>query len=89
MSNDTAQSEMPCYICHKQIEALKIAKIELIGTPAAGKITPVEDGYGVFLVTFEYMEKHKPHVGGYFVRYKDGYCSFSPAKAFEEGYTKE
>ena len=29
-----------------------------------------------------------PHVGGYYVLYEDGYESFSPAKAFEEGYTR-
>lgn len=27
-----------------------------------------------------------PGIGGYFVRYEDGYTSWSPAKAFEEGY---
>jgi len=27
-------------------------------------------------------------VGGYYVRYEDGYESWSPAKAFEEGYTR-
>ena len=27
-------------------------------------------------------------VGGYYVRYEDGFESWSPAKAFEEGYTK-
>jgi hypothetical protein len=32
------------------------------------------------------MHKHKPQVGGYYVLYKDGYASFSPASAFEEGY---
>lgn len=32
--------------------------------------------------------KHDPHVGGYFVRYDDGYESFSPAAAFESGYTR-
>lgn len=26
--------------------------------------------------------------GGYYVRYQDGYESWSPAKAFEEGYTR-
>jgi hypothetical protein len=33
------------------------------------------------------MHKHKPQVGGYFVQYRDGYKSFSPAAAFEEGYS--
>jgi hypothetical protein len=34
------------------------------------------------------MIKHAPQVGGYYVRYPDGYESWSPAKAFEEGYTE-
>jgi hypothetical protein len=38
-------------------------------------------------VNAEYLQKHKPRVGGYYVRYADGYESFSPAQAFEEGYT--
>jgi hypothetical protein len=32
------------------------------------------------------LDKHKPEVGGYYVVYKEGYKSFSPAGAFEEGY---
>lgn len=36
----------------------------------------------------EWMNKHKPVVGGYLVLYDDGYCSFSPAEAFESGYTR-
>ena len=35
----------------------------------------------------EWLDKHNPEVGGYYVVYEDGYKSFSPAKAFEEGYT--
>ena len=34
------------------------------------------------------VEKHNPEAGGYYVVYEDGYKSFSPAKAFEEGYTR-
>ena len=39
------------------------------------------------LVLQSYIEKHAPLVGGYFVRYEDGYESFSQAAAFEGGYT--
>ena len=35
----------------------------------------------------EYVAKHKLEVGGYYVVYEDGYKSFSPASAFESGYT--
>jgi hypothetical protein len=33
------------------------------------------------------MKKHRPQVGGYYVLYEDGYHSFSPAPAFESGYS--
>ncbi|EPJ3208563.1 hypothetical protein JGC44_21260 [Salmonella enterica subsp. enterica serovar Derby] len=29
---------------------------------------------------------HQSEVGGYFVRYEDGYESYSPVEAFEKGY---
>lgn len=50
-------------------------------------ITPEEQGYAPFPVSQSYMRKHDPQVGGYWVIYKDGYTSWSPAEAFEEGYT--
>lgn len=37
-------------------------------------------------VSDEWVARHSAHIGGYFVRYADGYESFFPAKAFEEGY---
>ena len=90
--------EMPLYNCHKQVHALKIANLE----PSAGNrpagpteetdggliITPEDDGYAPFKVDHGYVQRHKPEVGGYYVVYKDGYKSYSPAKAFEEGYTR-
>jgi hypothetical protein len=73
-------TEMPRYKCHKEVWALKIAKIEgVIVTPEDKRYTPFEVGD-------DYLLKHKPFVGGYYVVYDDGYRSFSPAKAFEEGY---
>ncbi len=79
--------EMPKYNCHKQVWALKIASIGLREDGGAS-IFPVEEGYDYFVVSADYMKKHNPQPGGYFVRYKDGYESFSPADAFEEGYVK-
>jgi len=35
------------------------------------------------------MERHKPQALGYLVAYQpDGYLSWSPAEAFETGYTQ-
>lgn len=47
-----------------------------------------EQGYSPFEVSREYLDKHQPEAGGYYVRYADGYESFSPASAFEKGYTR-
>lgn len=77
---------LPRYICHKQVWALKIRSIEIL-EDGAGLITPEEEGYIPFHVTRDYMAKHVPKLGGYWVKYDDGYQSWSPAKAFEEGYT--
>lgn len=80
-----AQMEMPRYQCYKQVWALRIAKI--VHTADGGAdITPADDGYAPFHVPLEYLQKHKPQEGGYYVVYEDGYKSFSPAEAFESGY---
>lgn len=87
--------EMPRYKCHKEVWALKIKEIvrdsdkareEGRETDGSATITPEENGYEPFMVDANYMHKHKPEVGGYYVVYKDGYKSFSPAMAFEDGY---
>ncbi len=36
----------------------------------------------------KYVRKHDPKPGGYYVVYEDGYTSWSPADAFEGGYTR-
>lgn len=89
--------EMPKYKCHKEVWGLKIARIEKDSdmakttnreTDGSATITPVEEGYAPFKVDHAYMRKHNPTVGGYYVVYEDGYKSFSPADAFEDGYTR-
>jgi hypothetical protein len=46
------------------------------------------EGFQLAHVSVKWMEKNNPQAGGYFVRYEDGYESFSPAAAFESGYTR-
>lgn len=58
--------------------------------PSAQKTEYVlTDNSGDFeiVVNEDFMERHGVHSGGYFVRYADGYQSFSPADTFEDGYT--
>jgi hypothetical protein len=45
----------------------------------------LDDG-SLVTVAEDFFAKHNPQVGGYLVIYADGYMSFSPAKAFEDGY---
>ena len=77
-----AAKEMPKYVCHKEVWALKIADV------TGNTITPTEEGYAPFQVPSEMYLRYTPTVGDYYVVYADGYKSFSPAKAFEEGYSR-
>lgn len=90
---------MPKYQCHKKVWALKIAEIEFEGaiTDDEGRrvvggavIIPYNEGnktYESFKVDAEYVSKHNPRPGGYYVVYEGGYKSYSPAEPFESGYT--
>ena len=97
-SNPVAQMmiELPRYQSHKIVHALKIksilfdsmaAKFINRETDGSAMITPEDDRYMSFRVEAEYVHKHQPKVGGYYVVYDDGYESWSPADAFESGYT--
>jgi hypothetical protein len=83
-----AQVEMPRYKCHKEVWALKIKYVVVDLNDGSAMITPAEDGYAPFKVDGSYTHKHNPQPGGYYVVYKDGYKSWSPAEAFEDGYTR-
>lgn len=88
-----AHAQMPKYKCHKKVWALKIAKVVPSSKagkdylkPHTGTLIPEDNRYGPIEVSEEYMTKHAPKAGGYYVVYEDGYKSFSPALAFESGY---
>ena len=85
---------MPKYKCYKEVWALKIKEIKRDGegenreTDGSAILGFEESGQDACKVDSDFMFKHKPEVGGYYVVYKDGYRSFSPAEAFETGYEK-
>ncbi|WP_072095023.1 hypothetical protein [Enterobacter cloacae] len=91
------QQQMPRYQCHKKVWALKIELVDHKPNPDhTGKtgassygaiIHPVDKRYPSFDVSPDYVCKHRPQDGGYYVVYEDGYESFSPANAFEAGYS--
>lgn len=75
----------PKYRCHKEVYALKIRGI--IVNEGTGGATLCFKDYDNIEVDHLFMAKHNPSSGGYYVIYKDGYTSWSPAETFEEGYT--
>lgn len=92
-----AMTELPRWKCHKEVKevwAFKITGIVYSDPPkdqendGSAYLEHAEGYFQSVRVDHEYMRKHKPQVGGYFVQYKDGYRSFSPADAFEDGYTR-
>ena len=89
-----AQGPMPRYKCHKEVRALKITDVKMkpvgpTGLPGVLGSALHFDGSGFIPidVSAAWMAKHEPVAGGYYVVYEDGYSSFSPAKAFVDGYT--
>lgn len=81
--------EMPRYQSHKKVWALKIAALE-IGQRREAKIAPADAGYGAFETADGWADRFKGSEAdpGYYVVYDDGYASWSPSEAFEQGYTK-
>jgi hypothetical protein len=75
------EGSLPRYRSHKEVGAL------LIGDVHGNLLFPAKHSFDASEVSDEYLTKHKPHGGGYYVRHHDGYESFSPAAAFEKGYT--
>lgn len=78
--------EMPKYKSHKIVHALKIKDVNV--EDGTIWIVPEDGEYAAFQVNAAYYDKHKPQAGGYYVAYDDGYKSWSPAEAFEKGYSK-
>lgn len=78
---------LPKYLCHKEVQALKIARVER--REQKYFLHFEEAGFDPLEVTTAWIDKFGPTRGGYYVVYKDGYVSFSPAHAFEEGYAAQ
>jgi hypothetical protein len=80
---------LPRYKSHKIVEAVKINSLEFGGY---GSVV-IQHAGGQLKTNDRYFEKFNGSAVkggdlGYYVRYEDGYESWSPTKAFEEGYTK-
>lgn len=78
------------YKCHKEVWAAKISNItgETDGDGNTISCSIFFENGNSKNIDNEYIERHQPQIGGYYVVYADGYKSYSPQKPFEEGYTK-
>jgi hypothetical protein len=85
-----AAMEMPRYVSHKKVWALEIAEVSLRGqTSEDRKISFRDEGYAAIVAPGEMFSRYQPVSGDFYVVYADGYKSFSPRKAFLEGYVRE
>lgn len=80
--------EMPKYVCHKVVHALKIAHIEMREGVGPLLLHPENPAFAPIAKDWSWVkEKHADERPGYYVVYEDGYDSWSPVEAFEKGYT--
>ena len=83
---------LPVYQCHKKVAAAKIISIITTAEPAGASL--ILDGLGIdgIQVDAAWLARNpKVAEGGYFVCYienEDQYTAYSPAKPFEDGYTR-
>lgn len=83
--------QLPQYKCHKIVRAGKLEHLAFNGGTASieGLEAPVtfsSDTAARLLKAYTF--RTNPEDRGYVVVYEDGYISWSPSKAFEDGYTK-
>lgn len=88
MNKDDAQSAMPRYQSHKKVWALKIKTVTANSTDKRLLVAFEESGYAPMDLAYDIVARYTPVPGDYYMVYDDGYKSISPAKAFEEGYTR-
>lgn len=88
--NAYQKDRMPLYVGKKKIHALKIATVTHVGEATTTDESPIVEltfvnpGFPPDRVICR--GKPTPGNGWYMVFYEDGYTSFSPVEAFEQGY---
>ena len=84
------EKDMQSYQCHKIVSAGQINSI--VSHPVMeGAVCCVVDinftDGTAFRTNGKFIERHKPELHGYIVKYNDNYVSYSPKEAFEDGYS--
>ncbi len=84
--DEQVEVEMPRYQSHKKVWALEIRAIN--ETTGHHRLEFIDEGYAPVKLEKSLFSRYVPVPGDFYVVYDDGYKSFSPRKAFLEGYTK-
>jgi len=85
------EPDLPLFLCNKIVKAIRIASIEQCPDGQL-RVTsePTEGNGGVYTVfpksDWSSLYKGTPEDKGYYVKYQDGYESWSPSAPFEQGY---
>jgi hypothetical protein len=84
-------SELPRWQSHKIVQGARITGVSEGSLPDVLFVWHLEGGFSIEVD--EDLARRIPRgvfspTGGYLVIYEDGYRSWSPAEAFEAGYTK-
>lgn len=86
-------TSLPEWQSHKKVLGDRIEREEVKGLALEGRVR--HQWFlrcGAIIDASDELQRRVPAtvspIGGYYVRYEDGFESWSPAKAFEEGYTK-
>ena len=81
-------TDLPSYQSHKVVQAARIVEIRrLTADDEHPDMLLVLEGDFEHTTDATWVREKRAQVGGYFVRYSDGFTSYSPAEAFEGGYT--
>lgn len=80
---------MPRYRSHKSVRALELKDTPIRDMTTGEWVLQFEEGFASSAAPDEMFSRYKPVAGDFYVVYADGYQSFSPRKAFLEGYTRE
>ncbi len=90
LPEDHNPRDLPAYRSHKLVRAFRIDEQISLANGQRKLIQRDDSGDVLYeaVVDGAYIDKHKPRTGGYFVQYADNYKSWSPAEAFEDGYTR-
>lgn len=80
-------SELAEWKCHKVVKAGKVLDAPIL-TDLEVTVEGADGAECEVQVPSNAFARGAPAIGDYIVIYEDGYISWSPAKAFEDGYTR-